>query len=123
MNNQTPKKGQRTLLETLDLSDQPNIIEMKLHALDLIESIKQQADPDAMVLYGFDSCIIGLDNDGRIVYDKDLMVTQLVQKDGMESIDAEEYLQFNVFCLRTDDTLPPVFVSLNHELLITTYVQ
>lgn len=122
MNNETPKKGQRTLLETLDLSDQANIIEMKLHALDLIESIKQKADPDAMVLYGFDSCIIGLDNDGRIVYDKDLMVTQLVQKDGMESIDAEEYLQFNVFCLRTDDTLPPVFVSLNHELLITTYV-
>jgi len=122
MNNETPKKGQRTLLETLDLTNEPNVIERKMLAFDLIEQLKSKADPDAMVLYGFDACIVGLDNDGRLVYDKDLMLTQLVQKDCMDSLDAEEYLQFNVFCLRTDDTLPPVFVSLNHDLLKLSYV-
>jgi hypothetical protein len=47
---------------------------------------------------GFDDCIIGVE-DGiapRVVYDKQMMIEELMSQ-GMEEIEAIEYLEFNTW--------------------------
>jgi hypothetical protein len=49
---------------------------------------------------GFEAAIIGLDTTSevfRVIYDRDKMVDILVTNDDMTSIEALEYLEYNVF--------------------------
>lgn len=43
----------------------------------------------------YDSAIIGVSSDGRVVYDYDLMVEYLMRKDGMEDMEAVEFIDYN----------------------------
>lgn len=44
----------------------------------------------------FDSAIIGYDaNDYRVIYDYELMVTHLMEQDGMTYEEASEFIQYN----------------------------
>lgn len=43
----------------------------------------------------YDSAIIGVTEDGRVAYDMDLMVKHLVDTEGMEEIDAIDFIEYN----------------------------
>ena len=43
----------------------------------------------------FDSAIIGISDDNRAIYDYDKMVAHLMDVDGMEMIDAIEFIDYN----------------------------
>jgi hypothetical protein len=85
-----------------------------------ILQIRMKADADALVLQGFDGCIVGATNDGRLVYDIDLIRTVLCNNLGMDALKSDEEMQY----LLKDEDIPalkPIFVSLNHELLTYQY--
>lgn len=115
------KKRSKTLLEILDLSNETDTLSKIIQRREVIDRIKSKADPDAIVLEDFDDCIIGVDKDGRIVYDIDLMRTHLVRIDLMDSVDADEYLYYDLLRIRESYHLAPVFVCLEHELIKKTY--
>lgn len=43
----------------------------------------------------YDSAIIGVTEDDRVVYDFDLMVKHLMDTDGMSGIEAVEFIEYN----------------------------
>jgi hypothetical protein len=43
----------------------------------------------------FDSAIIGISDDNRVIYDYDKMVAHLMDVDGMEMLDAIEFIDYN----------------------------
>lgn len=53
--------------------------------------------PDSILWDGFNNCVIGIDQEGCVVYDKGLMVDKLITTDNMSTEDAIEYLEYNVF--------------------------
>lgn len=45
--------------------------------------------------YSYDTAVIGVTNDGRVVYDFDLMVEWLIDKEGFSETDAVEWIDYN----------------------------
>lgn len=43
----------------------------------------------------YDSAIIGISDDNRVIYDYDKMVAHLMEVDGMEMLDAMEFIDYN----------------------------
>ncbi len=43
----------------------------------------------------YDSAIIGVSDDNRVIYDYDKMVVHLMDADGMEMLDAVEFIDYN----------------------------
>lgn len=43
----------------------------------------------------FDDAIIGVDSIGRLIYDYDLMVEILAEREGWDTIDAIEFIDYN----------------------------
>lgn len=61
---------------------------------------------------GYDTAIVGITDDGQLVYSKEIM-TELTAVDGdMSAEDAWEFLEFNTFCAYVGEFTP---------LYITTY--
>lgn len=85
-----------------------------------IDAIRKKADPCCMILDGFDGCLIGTDNQMRLVYDIDLIRTVLISNLGVELSEADELLS-TLIEMQSNERLPPVFVSINHELLNHQY--
>jgi hypothetical protein len=115
-------KKQKTLLDIIVTDGIPNSLEQmvdndfkhyKIHLL------KKEADPDAIVLDGFDDALIGLTHDCRLVYDIDLMRKILIERDKMDSIEADEYLDYNVTNVKFGE-LNPCFVAIKMDLLLQT---
>lgn len=50
---------------------------------------------DAVVLDGYDDAIIGVSDDGKVVYDYDKMVECLTERDGMTDTEAIEFIDYN----------------------------
>jgi hypothetical protein len=56
---------------------------------------------------GFDDAIVGIDKmSERIVYNKELMIQVLMERDEMSWEDAIEYLEYNVFCAYVGEHTP-----------------
>ena len=51
---------------------------------------------DSILIDGYDDAIIGVTMDGAIVYDYYLMVAIMVERDGITSDEAAEYIDYNV---------------------------
>ena len=60
------------------------------------ETIKE-ISPDAVILDNpeFDNSIIGLSIDGRIIYDLELMIQELMEDDGMSEEEARDFVDHN----------------------------
>ena len=43
----------------------------------------------------YDSAIVGISHDGRVIYDYDLMVYNLMDIDGMTDMDAVDFIDYN----------------------------
>lgn len=65
-----------------------------------IEEFLQDVNPEALFLDGFDDAIVGTSHrcaqPRLVVYDHELMLRVLVERDGMDADEANEYLDFNV---------------------------
>lgn len=63
-------------------------------------------DVEILTADGFDDAIVGLDSKSfRVIYDADVMVRILMEQ-GMEEVDAIEYLDYNVFNAWIGDQTP-----------------
>ena len=94
------------------IADEPYLLSIK--------ETRIKADGSALLLNGFDGCLIGTDNQMRLVYDIDLIRTVLISNLGMGIVEADELLQ-TLIEMQSKESLTPVFVSLNHELLNHQY--
>lgn len=65
--------------------------------------------PQALKADGFDACIVGYTTEGRIVYSIDMVLTTLVDRDGMTSDEAIEYFEFNMSCAYPGE-FPPIYM-------------
>lgn len=115
-------KKQKTLLDIIKTDGEPNYLE-KMVDNDFkefkIKLLLKDADVDAIVLEGFDNALIGMSHDGRLVYDINVMRKILIERDGMETIEADEYLDHNVINASFGE-LNPLFVTIYMDLLLQT---
>lgn len=65
---------------------------------------------------GFNDAIMGSTDDGRVVYSKTLMLEHLVLTEDMETIDALEHLQFNVWGSYVGEFTPLYVNDLDDDL-------
>jgi hypothetical protein len=64
----------------------------------LEEITERYPDEEFLTADGFDEAIIGIDPQSlRLIYDRDMMISILCEKDGMEEVDAIEFLSFNTW--------------------------
>ncbi len=64
------------------------------------ETQQAMASNETMFVDGFDDAIIGLDTTGevfRVIYDRDRMIDMLRYRDGMDTEEAIEYLEYNMW--------------------------
>ena len=64
---------------------------------ELLESITE-FNPEAKLADGFDDSILGYDTKGRVIYSVNSILDTLVNRDGMDYDEAQEYFGFNIEC-------------------------
>ena len=64
-----------------------------------------QKNPD-----GYDKAILGLTDNGQLVYSKEIMVKLLMKEEKISEEDAWEFLEFNTFCAYVGEQTP-IFVN------------
>jgi len=62
--------------------------------LNISEIVEVFGNDSTLKVDGYDDCVVGIDGDGRLVYDRRLMLDKL-EKD-MSSDDAEEFFEYNI---------------------------
>lgn len=82
-----------------------------------IAKLLNDADPEAIVLDGFNDAIIGTTSDGRLVYDIGLMRKKLEDIDKMCYFEGDKYLKLNVLDAFFG-SLTPIYVNLNIDLIL-----
>ena len=71
---------------------------------------------DLLFADSFDGAIIGVsigNDSGRVVYDSNEMAKILMERDGMKSEEAWEFLEFNTFCAYVGKNTP-IYVERNY---------
>jgi hypothetical protein len=64
-----------------------------------------QKNPD-----GYNKAILGLTDNGQLVYSKEIMVKLLMKEEKISEEDAWEFLEFNTFCAYVGEQTP-IFVN------------
>ena len=61
------------------------------------ELLNEMGHEDVIVFENpdYDSAIIGISDDNRVIYDYEKMVEHLMEVDGMEMLDAMEFIDYN----------------------------
>jgi len=72
---------------------------------ELLESISE-FNPEAKLADGFDDSILGYDTKGRVIYSVNSILDTLVNRDGMDYDEAQEYFGFNIECAYVGDYTP-----------------
>lgn len=73
--------------------------------LELLESISE-FNPEAKLADGFDDSILGYDTKGRVIYSVNSILDTLVNRDGMDYDEAQEYFGFNIECAYVGEYTP-----------------
>ena len=72
------------------------------------ESLKptgMNGDPD-----GYDDAILGITDNGQLVYSQERMIELCAEQGEMDEIDAMEFLSFNTFCAYVGE-MTPIYVK------------
>jgi hypothetical protein len=80
---------------------------------DEIKEFIQEFGYESVTLFenpSYDTACIGISEDERAVYDYDLMVKHLVDKDGMTEEEAEEFIEYNTIRAIPYFPNPPIVV-------------
>ena len=72
---------------------------------ELLESISE-FNPEAKLADGFNDSILGYDTKGRVIYSVNSILDTLVNRDGMDYDEAQEYFGFNIECAYVGDYTP-----------------
>jgi len=72
---------------------------------ELLESITE-FNPEAKLADGFDDSILGYDTKGRVIYSVNSILDTLVNRDGMDYDEAQEYFSFNIECAHVGEYTP-----------------
>ena len=72
---------------------------------ELLETISE-FNPEAKLADGFDDSILGYDTKGRVIYSVNSILDTLVNRDGMDYDEAQEYFGFNIECAYVGDYTP-----------------
>ena len=72
---------------------------------ELLESITE-FNPEARLADGFDDSILGYDTKGRVIYSVNSILDTLVNRDGMDYDEAQEYFGFNIECAYVGEYTP-----------------
>lgn len=62
-----------------------------------LEALAKDRDVEVIILdnHAYDKSIIGITDDGRLVYSFDKMVEEYVEDEGVDGIEAMEWLEYN----------------------------
>jgi hypothetical protein len=72
---------------------------------ELLETITE-FNPEAKLADGFDDSILGYDTKGRVIYSVNSILDTLVNRDGMDYDEAQEYFGFNIECAYIGEYTP-----------------
>ena len=72
---------------------------------ELLESISE-FNPEAKLADGFNDSILGYDTKGRVIYSVNSILDTLVNRDGMDYDEAQEYFGFNIECAYVGEYTP-----------------
>ena len=72
---------------------------------ELLETISE-FNPEAKLADGFDDSILGYDTKGRVIYSVNSILDTLVNRDGMDYDEAQEYFGFNIECAYVGEYTP-----------------
>lgn len=72
---------------------------------ELLESISE-FNPEAKLADGFNDSILGYDTKGRVIYSVNSILDTLVNRDGMDYDEAQEYFGFNIECAYIGEYTP-----------------
>jgi hypothetical protein len=75
----------------------------------IVDAYLEGLGVSAVVADGWDDCIVGLvetDSEPRVVYDLTAMRQVLMDRDGMDYAEAQEYLSYNVLGAFVMDPMP-----------------
>ena len=83
-----------------------------------LDDIREQ-HPESLTADGFDEAVVGVDYNGRIIYDARKMVDVLVSDD-WDPDEALEYLEFNTFCAYVGE-YTPIYMFSSEETTACTH--
>jgi len=87
---------------------------MEINLLDILDAAEyanalKPDGPDGNPNF-YDNAIVGITDDGRLVYGKELMVFELVEGDEMDYTEAFEFLEYNCFYAGVGE-MTPLFIN------------
>lgn len=87
---------------------------MQLNLLDILDAADSAGalkpdGPDGNPDF-YDNAIIGITDEGRLVYGKELMTFELEEFGEMDYNEAFEFLEFNTFCAHVGE-MTPLFIN------------
>lgn len=59
------------------------------------DALCEMGHEEAVIFPDYDEAIVGVTDEGLVVYDFDKMVEILVKRDGMEELEAIEFIEYN----------------------------
>ena len=77
------------------------------------EALCDMGHEEAVVFDGpdYDEAIVGVTDDGQVVYDFDRMVQILVERDGMERLEAIDFIDYNTIRALQYIENPPIIMN------------
>lgn len=80
---------------------------------------------DAPLLFdnhSYDASIVGITKEGRLVYDEDLMISELMEDEGWSYEDAVEWIEYNTLrSLPFADGKAPIVLNCDRRTVIDSY--
>lgn len=71
----------------------------------LLEEIRE-FNPQAMLVDGFESCILGYSSQGYVIYSINQIIETLIDRDGMTEEEAKDFFYFNIECAFVGEYTP-----------------
>lgn len=82
----------------------------------LSDAIEEMGYENVIIFDGYYTAVVGISDDGRVVYDYDKMVEWLVERDHMTEDDAVEWISYNaISALPYVDKAPVVMFRIGDE--------
>lgn len=84
-----------------------------------IQKYAELRDLQIPIIDGFDeSTILGLSQDNKVIYSFDRMINNLKDRDGMTTIEAQEYIEYNIIrALPYLGNNAPVILYIEHIII------